>query len=237
MTNRKYFLLSITLLFFTGCAAYPLNTSHVPEVKRIREPEIPMYTPPKVEEGSLWSEIGGITFFHDRRARRVGDIVTVRIVEDPEANLDANTKTGRSSSISAKLKFLGYMQKLAKEFPGLPDNVGEEDLIKASLASSFDGKGTSDRKGHVKAYVSSAVVAVLPNGNLYINGKREIKVNNETQYITLSGVIRPEDISPTNEIASTFVANAKIAYSGIGAISDKQKPGWLGRIIDHVWPF
>ena len=129
------------------------------------------------------------------------------------------------------------MQRLAKEFPGLPDKVGEDDLIKGSLASSFDGKGSSDRKGHVKAYVSSAVVAVLPNGNLYINGKREIKVNNETQYITLSGVIRPEDISPTNEIASTFVANAKIAYSGIGAIADKQKPGWLGRILDHVWPF
>ena len=237
MSNRKYFLLSITLLFLTGCAAWPMNTSHVPEVKNIKEPEIPVYRPPKVAEGSLWSEIGGIDFFQDRRARRVGDLLTVRIVEDPEAELKANTKTSKSSSIAAKLKFLGYMKHLANEFPGLPDKVGEDELIKGAFDSSFKGAGSSDRGGHVKAYVSAVVVAVLPNGNLYINGKREIKVNNETQYITLSGIVRPEDISPTNEISSTYVANAKIAYSGIGPVSDKQKPGWLGRIIDHVWPF
>ena len=85
--------------------------------------------------------------------------------------------------------------------------------------------------------MSALVVKVLPNDNLYINGKREIKVNNETQYITLSGIVRPEDISPLNEISSTFVADAKITYSGIGPLADKQKPGWLGRIIDYVWPF
>jgi len=190
-----------------------------------------------VEEGSLWSDARGITLYPDTTARRVGDVVTVRIVEDPEAELNANTKTSRSSSINAQLKFLGYMQALADKNSRLAQNPGEDDLIKAGLGMSFDGKGSSDRDGHVRAYVSAMVVKVLPNENLFIQGKREIKVNNETQYIALSGIIRPEDISPNNEIPSSYVANAKITYSGIGPLADKQRPGWLGRIVDYVWPF
>ncbi len=129
------------------------------------------------------------------------------------------------------------MQALADKNSRLAQNPGEDDLIKAGLGMSFDGKGSSDRDGHVKAYVSAMVVKVLPNENLFIQGKREIKVNNETQYIALSGIIRPEDISPNNEIPSSYVANAKITYSGIGPLADKQRPGWLGRIVDYVWPF
>lgn len=236
MVPKKYFLLCIIIIFLTGCA-WPINTSHVPEIKRIKEPQFPEYKSPRIEEGSLWSEVSGIKLYPDRKARKVGDIVTVRIVEDPEAKLNANTKTGRSSSIDAKLKFLGYMKRLAEKNRTLAQDPGNDDLIKASLGLSFGGTGSSDRDGHIKAYVSAVVVTVLPNGNLYINGKREIKVNNETEYIALSGIIRPEDISQSNEISSTYVADAKITYSGIGPVADKQKPGWLGRIIDHVWPF
>ena len=237
MVPKRYFLLCIIFVFSTGCAMWPIKTSQVPELKEIQEPQFPEYTDPVVEEGSLWSDARGITLYPDTKARRVGDVVTVRIVEDPEAELNANTKTSRSSSIDAKLKFLGYMQALADRNSRLAQNPGEDDLIKAGLGMSFDGKGSSDRDGHVKAYVSAMVVKVLPNENLFIQGKREIKVNNETQYIALSGIVRPEDISPYNEISSTYVANAKITYSGIGPLADKQKPGWLGRIVDHVWPF
>ena len=235
--TKSFCVLCILLIFFTGCAVFRTNTSHVPEIKSIQEPQFPEYTPPVIEEGSLWSDARGVTLYPDTKARRVGDVVTVRIVEDPEAELNANTKTSRSSSINAQLKFLGYMQALADKNSRLAQNPGEDDLIKAGLGMSFDGKGSSDRDGHVKAYVSAMVVKVLPNENLFIQGKREIKVNNETQYIALSGIIRPEDISPHNEISSTYVANAKITYSGIGPLADKQKPGWLGRIVDYVWPF
>ena len=237
MVPKQYFILCIALIFLSGCAAWSTNTSHIHEIKRIQEPQFPEYQQPKREEGSLWSEVGCVDLYPDRRARQGGDIVTVRIVEDPEAELNANTKTSRSSSIDAKLKLLGYMKALSEKNSRLAQNPGTDDLIKAGLGSSFDGKGSSDRDGHVKAYISAMVVNVFPNGNLYINGKREIKVNNETQYITLSGIIRPEDISPSNEISSTYVADARITYSGIGPVADKQKPGWLGRIIDHVWPF
>ena len=167
----------------------------------------------------------------------MGDVVTVRIVEDPEATLNANTKTSRSSSLGAKLKFLGYMQALAAKNPNLAQNAGEDELIKSSINSSFDGKGTSDRDGHLSAYITARVVKVLPNRNLYINGIREIRVNHELQYITLSGIVRPEDISSSNEVVSTYIADARITYSGVGVVSDKQHPGWLSRIMDYVWPF
>ena len=238
MTHRKFIILFIAFVFLTGCAGAPKSASDMSENKMVHHREFASYTPPTPVEGSLWSEATGISLFPDRRARKIGDIVIVRIVEDPEAELNANTKTSRSSSIdAAKLKFFGYMKALAEKNPRLAQNPGEDDLMLASLGTKFDGKGSSDRDGHLKAYISAVVKKVLFNGNLYVVGKRQIKVNNETQYITLSGIIRPEDISPTNEISSTYVADASITYAGIGPVADKQKPGWLGRVVDHVWPF
>jgi flagellar L-ring protein precursor FlgH len=238
MPTRKYTILCMVLVFLTACAGAPKNTSTPAGIKEIREPGFPVFTPPRPAEGSLWSDVSGVDLFPDSRARKVGDIVTVRIVEDPEAELNANTKTSRKSSINAStLKFLGYMQALAEKNPRLAQNPGTDNLISATLGMDFDGKGSSDRDGHVKAFIAAVVERVLPNGNLYINGKREIKVNNEMQFITISGIIRPEDISPTNEISSSYVASARILYAGKGPVADKQKPGWLGRVVDYVWPF
>jgi len=235
---RKILLIFMFLpMLISACATISGNTSDLEEIKRIAQPVYPEYRPASTEEGSLWSETEGWLLYPDRRARRVGDLITVRIVEDPEANLNAKTKTKRKSEIEARLLFLGYMEALADKNHRLAQNPGTDPLIKAAFQNDFDGSGSSDRDGHVQAYVSAVVIRQLPNGNLVINGKREIRVNNETQYITLSGIIRPEDISPTNEISSTFVADARIVYSGIGPVSDKQKPGWLGRVVDHVWPF
>jgi flagellar L-ring protein precursor FlgH len=208
------------------------------QTAKIQKPKFSVYEPPKPEEGSLWSEMSEVGLFQDMKARRVGDIITVRIVEDPEAELNANTKTSRSSSIdAAKLKFLGYMKALAEKNSRLAQDPGSDDLILASLGTKFDGKGSSDRDGHVKAYITAVVEKVLFNGNLYISGQREIRVNHETQYITLSGVVRPKDITSSNEVSSAYVADARITYSGSGPVADKQKPGWLGRVLDHVWPF
>jgi len=228
----------MAVVFLSGCAGSPEKTFGVAATPKLSEPAYPEFVSAQKAEGSLWSEVAAVDLFQDRRARNVGDVVTVRIVEDPEAELNANTKTSRSSSVdAAKLKFLGYMKALAEKNSRLAQNPGTDDLILASLGTSFDGKGSSDRDGHVKAYIAAMVEKVLPNGNLYINGKREIKVNHETQFITFSGIVRPEDISPTNEISSTYVASARITYAGQGPVADKQKPGWLGRAVDYVWPF
>jgi flagellar L-ring protein precursor FlgH len=231
MNTRSVTVLFAALLLFAGCETsqtLPAASvdSSLPYAKGLMEP-------PRPEEGSLWTEAVEASLYTELRARRVGDLVTVRIVEDPEAQLNADTKTSRSSSINAKLEFLGYMQALAAANPRL----NPDDLINASLQSQHDGKGSSNRDGHVKAYVSAVVERVFPNGNMFIRGKREIRVNNEKQYIILSGVVRPEDINANNEIASTYVADAEIVYAGVGPVADKQKPGWLGRIVDYVWPF
>ena len=113
-------------------------------------------------------------------------------------------------------------------------------MILTGLAESFGfafGMRLLTGFGNGAAYVPAMVMKVLPNGYLVVSGTREIMVNNETQYITLSGIIRPDDIGSANEISSTFMADARIVYSGTGPLADKQKPGWLGRVIDHVWPF
>jgi len=230
----RVFLAYLLLLLPIACAPGHKVTGEPPGAVSVEQPALSGDEPVEVEEGSLWSDVRGLTLYPDTRARRIGDIVTVMIVEDPEAELKANTSASRSSSIDAKLKFFGLLNALAEKNQKIDPN----ELISAGLGSSFDGEGSSDRGGHVKAYVSAIVAKVLPNGNMYICGTREIRVNNETQYITLSGIIRPEDISPsTNEISSMYVADAKITYSGRGVLADKQRPGWLGRIVDYVWPF
>jgi flagellar L-ring protein precursor FlgH len=226
--------LCMTFIFLTGCAGLSKDPSNMVQTAKVQKPKFDVYEPPKPEEGSLWSEMSEVGLFQDMKARKVGDIVTVRIIEDPEAELNANTKTSRTSSIdAAKLKFLGYMKALAEKNSRLAQDPGTDNLISASLSTAFDGKGSSDRDGHVKAYITAVVEKVLFNGNLYISGQREIRVN----YITLSGVVRPKDITSSNEVSSTYVADARITYSGNGPVADKQKPGWLGRILDHVWPF
>jgi flagellar L-ring protein precursor FlgH len=238
MAQSRYFILSMMFILMTGCATVPKHPSKMTEAATARQPKFEKYEPPKPDEGSLWSAASEGNLFNDIKARRMGDVITVRIVEDPQAKLDANTKTSRASSVdAAKLQFLGYMKALAQKNPNLAQNPGTDNLISASLATKFDGEGSSDRDGHVQAYISAVVEKVLYNGNLYICGNRQIRVNNETQYITLSGIVRPEDVSSSNQVDSTYVADANITYSGSGPLADKQQPGWLGRILDHVWPF
>jgi flagellar L-ring protein precursor FlgH len=107
----------------------------------------------------------------------------------------------------------------------------------AGLANSFDGEGATTRNSTLNAYISVQVIQVLPNGNLVIQGSRQVQVNNENQIINIQGVIRPVDIDATNTILSTAVAEAKIELNGQGVVSDKQNVGWLTRILDWAWPF
>jgi flagellar L-ring protein precursor FlgH len=167
----------------------------------------------------------------------VGDLVTVNIVETSKATKKAATKTGRDSSINAGINnLLGYEAKMGDYFH-LPSAFNNNIMFKASMGNAFDGSGSTSRDESMTAAITARVTETLPNGNLHIKGTREIKVNNEVQFITLSGFIRPNDISPDNTILSSYVADAKIEYTGQGPVSDKQRPGWLGRALDFLWPF
>ncbi|MBI3327988.1 MAG: flagellar basal body L-ring protein FlgH [Nitrospinae bacterium] len=166
--------------------------------------------------------------FVDLKARAVGDLLTVNIVEVASASNEATTGTTRASSVSASMEAMVGLEHVFKN----PSKA-----ISGSLANNFDGSGKTSRSGKVTATVTAVVREVLPNGNLVIEGRREITVNHERELIVLSGVVRPKDISPGNIVLSTALGHAKVAYYGSGIISEKQRPGWLARILDVVWPF
>ncbi len=202
----------------------------------IQEPleEIHAAEPLHQEAGSLWQD-GDRSMFSDRKARDVGDIVTVIIFESASASKQASTKTDRASKIHAAIpNFFGLEN--SEIFTG-DDPIDLSNLINAEFGDGFDGSGSTTRKEDLKAYLTTQVVGRYPNGQLKIRGGKEVMVNNEVQIIYLTGIIRPVDITAANTVSSAKILNARISYTGKGAISDKQKPGWAMRILDNVWPF
>ena len=192
-------------------------------------------TPETPAEGSLYGENAPLaTMFSDQKARRVGDIVTIKIVESSTATNKASTGTDRTSSMSASLDAFFNAEK---RFPSDQPFFNPFSKVAGGLESEFEGTGTTKRSGDLNAYITALVTQVLPNGNMVLVGSREVLINNENQIIQLSGVVRPRDIDADNQVLSTYVADARISYSGTGIINDRQKPGWLTKIMMAVWPF
>ncbi|MFZ0611999.1 MAG: flagellar basal body L-ring protein FlgH [Desulfobacterales bacterium] len=205
-------------------------------------PETATVSLPDAENGSLWQDDGVLSDLYDLpKARRVGDIVTIKIVESSKATNQANTLTERDSSLTARIDaFLGLEKKyLDPDNPGFQAgrNFNPFGEIKGGMTSKFDGTGTTSRSGDLTAYITARVTEVLPNGNLMIEGSREIEVNNENQLITLAGVIRARDVAADNIILSTYISGARIMYSGSGVVDERQRPGWMANFLNTVWPF
>lgn len=193
----------------------------------------PEIAPTARQTGSLWQD-GNTSLFAANKANRVGDIVTVTIYERASAEKEAETATGRSSSSSLGIpKLLGYETALAGKNP----NMDPTSLISASSDSSFQGSGSTSREERLSATLTTRVMETVEGGNLRIQGTKTVRVNNEDQIIKLSGIIRPADITAYNTIDSQYILDARIEYSGEGIISEKQRPGWLARLIDIAWPF
>jgi flagellar L-ring protein precursor FlgH len=240
----------LTLLFagLAGCAAtrqtLPPVVEKIPLKQTMQIKAEPLPPPPEFN-GSLYAVGSSFdNFFIDTKARKTGDIVTVKISESSKATNSADTKTGRASSLEAGIDTLfevedwyeeEVLKRINKDLPR-PNPFGNPS-VKGSMSSDFDGSGSTSRSGDLSAFITCRVTRVLPNGNLYIVGSREVLVNHETQMIILSGVIRPRDINDDNIILSTFVSDAKIAYSGSGIVNDRQRPGWLANLLNSVWPF
>ncbi|OQX20174.1 MAG: flagellar biosynthesis protein FlgH [Desulfobulbaceae bacterium A2] len=230
----KYLVIPLLLgelLLGAGCA------SHEPKV--VTRPPDDMLEQPDIEEprsqssGSLWTgDQQGL--FADHKAARVGDIVTVTISEKASASKEASTDSGRTSSMSAAIPALfGLEKKIVEKNP----SVDMSNLVSADFSNSFKGSGKTLRKEDLVATLTTQVIKVYPNGNLKIRGGKSVVVNNEEQLIYLTGIVRPQNISGNNIVDSKYVLNAQIAYTGEGSVSDKQKPGWLMRTLDTVWPF
>ena len=208
--------------------------------KHLKPALVNYYAKAPAAEGSLWTE-NNVDFFTDRKAKKIGDSIVVDIVEKSSSSLGANTNAEKTTNMDIGVpKFFGLMRGLESKNSNLTlrgnGKVGTS-LVGSNYKNEFDGKGSINRNGAISASIGAIVKEVLPNGNLLIYGKRELKVNNETQYIMISGTIRSKDISEDNRIKSTYIANAKIEYSGKGILANKQKPGWLSGFIDKIWPF
>jgi len=221
----KVMLAVLGVLAWTGCITTQSSTKTT--ISSPHEVSQQALQPPATTEGSLWSAKRSAHLFSDLKARSVGDIVTINVVESAMASKNATTKTSRESDLAAS--WTGVLQKLSGDWVG-----GE---VKTAFENNFDGKGETTRSSQLATYITAQVIQVLPNGYLVIQGHRQVRVNNENQIINVQGVIRTEDINANNIVLSTYIADARIELIGEGVISDKQRPGWLARILDWVWPF
>lgn len=223
--------LTLIAISIAGCAT--------PEPKKLDISKIPVQrTNIPVAEGSLWpGENSRNALFQDLRARNIGDIITIVVSEKTSAIKQASTSTARDSNADIGVS----------ELFGLPLNMGARNFlnqgnpfnpeVRSAYSTDFNGTGSTKRSGELSAVITARVVEMLPNGNLVIEGKKDTIVNNELQYIVLSGIVRPEDITDSNTIASSLISDARIEYSGMGVLADEQRPGWLRRFLDNTWPF
>ncbi len=186
------------------------------------------------EPNSLWRP-GARAFFKDQRASQIGDILTVNITIADEATLDNATSRTRDNAEDSDLtNFLGYESNLSRI---LPEAVDPTSLTSLGTKSKSNGTGSIARKESVKLVVAAIITQVLPNGNLVISGTQEVRVNFEKRILTITGVVRPEDISASNIIKHTQIAEARIAYGGAGQLTDVQQPRYGQQLYDVIFPF
>ncbi len=198
--------------------------------------QMPMPAPVEAvhHPNSLWRP-GSRAFFKDQRANQVGDILTVNIEIDDSATLNNSTTRSRDAGESASLSaFLGYETLLSDFFP---DAVNPDNLVNLDSDSSSAGTGATQRQEDIEFDLAAIVTQVLPNGNLVIGGRQEVRVNYEVRQIQVVGIVRPEDIRSDNTVPFDKIAEARIAYGGRGQLSDLQQPRYGQQIFDILWPF
>lgn len=251
-TNMFRFLRSTTVVTLAGIALAGCNFSEriagiggepplAPIANAVAQPgynavSLPMPTPvPQVRfANSLWRP-GARAFFQDQRAGKVGDILTVNVTIADEADISNTTVRTRSNAEDADLtNIFGYEGALGRV---LPQAITPASVLSVGSTSSSTGVGTAKRKETIAFQIAVLVLQVLPNGNLVIQGRQEVRVNFEVREILLAGVVRPEDISAINTIAHTQIAEARISYGGRGQLSDVQQPRYGQQVLDIVLPF
>ncbi|MBL0948408.1 flagellar basal body L-ring protein FlgH [Brevundimonas sp.] len=183
---------------------------------------------------SLWRS-GSRTFFGDQRARRVGDIVTVRINIDDRAQTQNSTQRSRTNDASGGVtNFFGLENSLGQAFPGGFDPAN---MIGVQGQANAAGSGSVNRSERVNLTIAAVVTDVLPNGNLIIQGRQEVRTNREVRELTVAGIVRPEDISSANSIDHTQIAEARISYGGRGDISRMQATPAAQSLVERFSPF
>jgi len=185
---------------------------------------------------SLW-QAGARTFFNDQRANRVGDILTVKVAIDDSAQLDNSTNRTRTGTSQVGVTSLfGKEEMLGRVLPP-GGNFDPGNLIGADASSAANGQGAISRKEKIELTLAATISQILPNGNLVVVGKQEVRINGELRELTVAGIVRPEDVGADNSIRHDQMAEARISYGGRGTISAVQKPRWGQRVTDAISPW
>ena len=222
--------ISFVLQATSGCVMYnqPLrDPSYIPPVPEALPAPMPAQ---QASTGSIYNPSTSRFLFEDFRARRVGDIVTVILEEQTAASKTASTDTSKSSSVA---------MSVPKLF-GRRVSVGGAPILDAEAKgnTTFAGKGGSNQSNSLEGNITVHIVQVLPNGNLRVRGEKLLSLNQGSEVIRISGIIRPQDISYNNTIASQKIANTKITYKGKGMIANSNEAGWLARFFNSpLWPY
>ena len=196
--------------------------------------QMPMPKPETVSynANSLWRN-GSRSFFKDQRAHQIGDLLTVTVNITDQANFANETQRSRiTTEDSGVTGFFGSSLLTGKAASVLPGR-----FLNADSTNSYDGKGLIVRQETLQTNVAAVVTQVLPNGNLVVEGKQEIRVNYERRELIVAGIVRPEDIQSDNTIDSSKIAQARIAYGGHGQITDVQQPRYGSQVMDVLLPF
>lgn len=180
--------------------------------------------------GAIYGSSGTMALFEDMRAHQVGDILTVILSESTNASKSSDTSLDRKGNTSITNPTLAGQTRVI----GTDSNLGFE----LNSASGFTGESASAQNNTMQGTIAVTVGKVLPNGNLYVQGEKWIKINQGNEYIRLRGILRPVDISTNNTVLSTQIADARISYSGTGSTADVNVAGWLSRFfMSPLWPF
>ncbi|MBS0248501.1 MAG: flagellar basal body L-ring protein FlgH [Proteobacteria bacterium] len=206
------------------------NPTAAPGYKPVQMP-MPAAQPASYNPNSLWRN-GSRAFFKDQRAHQIGDILTVKVNITDKANIANDTKRSRTNAEDSGITNFFGKSKLPIANSALPTR-----LFTADSTGSSEGKGSVDRSEALSTNVAAVVTQVLPNGNLVIEGRQEIRVNFEIRELIVGGIVRPEDIESDNTIDSTKIAQARIAYGGRGQITDVQQPRYGQQVMDVILPF
>jgi flagellar L-ring protein precursor FlgH len=224
----KMYLLCL-LFIIGGCSSNLYVKADRPVIKPLQE------IARKPLPGTIWpGENAKNSLFVDRKAQRINDIVTIVVSESAVGGNNASTDTARDTSTTAGItSLLGLEQSILEHNAKMGTSIN----LGGASSNSLKGTGKTTRDGSLIAKISARVVDIQDNGNFIVEGRRQLTINAEDQYLIITGIVRPEDITSDNSILSQYIADAKIVYTGKGVVDDKMRPGWLTRVVDWVWPF
>jgi flagellar L-ring protein precursor FlgH len=245
MVRRHGILLLVLLLPGCGVMTELANTGRAPPLTPITNPtdaknyqpvSMPMPAPPEAPQSpdSLWQS-NARAFFKDQRASRVGDILTVLVSINDDANLKNNTSAARTGTSSFGFaNFFGLENVVPKIFGSSSNSAS---LVSVNGAGASTGTGQIQRNETVTLSLAGEITQILPNGNLVVDARQEMEVNSELRILQVAGIIRPEDITSDNTVASDQLAEARISYGGTGTLSNMQAPRVGQQVVDSIMPY